>query len=134
MADRENDRVQVFDPEGRVLDIWEAVWRPDGLCVRDGLVYVAELGHRMFIDNVLYQPGEYDEMPWSRVRVFRPDGTEVARFGGPEGGLDGNLYAAHGIFVDRENSIYVAEATWPENEYPKPEKLHSALQKFVRIP
>ena len=133
VADRENDRVQIFDVNGKLLDIWTDISRPDGLCVKDDLIYVAELGHRMFIDNVLYTPGTYDEMQWSRVRIFAPDGTEVCRFGGPDASQEGNLYAAHGIFVDRENSIYVAEATWPDSEYPKPAGLHGALQKFKRI-
>ena len=30
VADRENNRVQVFDANGKVLDIWHDIYRPDG--------------------------------------------------------------------------------------------------------
>jgi len=130
VADRENDRVQVFDPEGRVLGIWEGVHRPDGLCYRDGVVYVAELGHILYVDNVLYEP--YENMPWSMVRAYDTEGRELARFGGPEGWKPGNLFAAHGANLDRAGNLYIAEAGWPTNESAPPEKPHHALQKFRR--
>lgn len=128
VADRENDRVQVFDTEGKLLDIWENIYRPDGLCVRDGKVYVAELGHIMYVDNVLYEP--YENMPWSKVRVFDANGKELCAFGGPEGWKAGNMFAAHGINLDKEGNVYVSEADWPMNESTPPEKPHTALQKF----
>ncbi|MDR1569162.1 MAG: hypothetical protein LBS72_01585 [Oscillospiraceae bacterium] len=131
VADRENNRVQIFDVNGALLDIWEDIKRPDGLCVADGLVYVAELGHIFYVDNVLYEP--YENMPWSRVRVFDLTGKERAAFGGPDPTVPGNLWAAHSINVDREGGVYVGEAGWPENERAKPADLHPALSKFKRI-
>ena len=44
VADRENDRIQIFSPDGAFLDQWTNVQRPTGLFVdRQGLVYVSEL-------------------------------------------------------------------------------------------
>lgn len=131
VADRENNRVQIFDTEGNLKNIWDHIYRPDGLCVSKDLVYVAELGHRMYVDNVLFEP--YDNSPWSRVRVFDLEGVEKAVFGGPEGWIAGNLFAAHSINVDHEGNIYVGEAAWPANESTPPDNLHPALQKFRRI-
>ena len=131
VADRENYRIQIFDVEGTLKNIWEDISRPDGLCVANGLVYVAELGYRMYVDNVLFEP--YEGSPWSQVRVFDLNGVEQARFGGPEGWKAGNMYAAHSVNVDSQGSIYVGEAGWPTNEYPLPENLHPALQKFRMV-
>ena len=126
VADRENDRVQVFDTEGKLLSIWNDISRPDGLCVRDGKVYVAELGHLMYVDNVLYTPKEDDQ--WSRMRVFDTEGHELARFGTAEGWREGNLFAAHGVNLDRHGNLYIAETGWPDSERSRPEALHGALQ------
>ena len=130
VADRENDRVQIFDTGGNLRGIWKNIYRPDGLCYAKGLVYVAELGHRMYVDNVMYEP--YENMPWARVRVFDTDGAEKACFGEPESWIPGNMFAPHSMNVDREGNIYVAEAAWPANESAPPENLHPALQKFRR--
>ena len=44
VCDRENDRVQLFDPEGRYLDEWTDVQRPCHIAIDpDGYSYVAEL-------------------------------------------------------------------------------------------
>lgn len=131
VADRENYRIQIFDVEGNLKNIWEDISCPDGICVANGLVYVIELGYRMYVDNVLFEP--FENMPWSQVRVFDLNGVEQTRFGGPEGHIAGNMYAGHSINVDRQGNIYVGEAGWPTNEQPKPENLHPALQKFRKL-
>jgi hypothetical protein len=58
------------------------------------------------------------------VRVFDTHGVEQTRFGGSEGWIAGNLFAAHSINLDREG---------PVNERPLPKGLHPALQKFRRL-
>ena len=43
MADRLNDRIQIFDQDGRVLDIWKQFGRPSGLFIsKDDTIYVAD--------------------------------------------------------------------------------------------
>jgi hypothetical protein len=132
VADRENNRIQIFDVEGKLLNIWENVNRPDGIYVRDGIVYVGELGHIFYVDNVLFEP--YENMPWSRMRLMDYDGNDILSFGGPEGWKTGNMWAVHGVNLDREGNIYVPEAGWPTGELgPAPEGPHPALQNFKRI-
>jgi sugar lactone lactonase YvrE len=131
VADRENDRIQIFDVEGNLKDIWENISRPTGIVVTDEYVYVAELGHRLYVDNVFFEPDP--DSQWSQVRIFDLNGKEVTKFGGPEGWIAGNLFAAHSIALDKEGSIYIGEVVWPANESTPPVGLHPALQKFRRI-
>jgi hypothetical protein len=53
--------------------------------------------------------------------------------GGPEGWKPGNFFAPHGICVDKDGAIYVAEVIWPANENAPPKDLHPALQKFKPV-
>jgi DNA-binding beta-propeller fold protein YncE len=131
VADRENERIQIFDVDGKLKNIWENIHRPTAICIKKGLVYVSELGRRMYVDNVLFKPD--GSGPWSQVRIFDTEGVEQAKFGGPEGWTPGNFFAAHSLCVDHHESIYVGEVVWPANESTPPPDLHPALQKFSRL-
>jgi len=109
VADRENDRIQIFDTSGKYLDEWRDTHAPAALVVgRDGLIYVAEnqwlVGDRRFIHGTVttYQP--------ARVTVFDPSGVIVARWGEDPPCAPGNLLRPHGICVDSNGAIYVTEA------------------------
>jgi sugar lactone lactonase YvrE len=128
LADRENERIEVFDADGNLKSVWPGIYRPSAICVKQGRVYVTELGHRLYIDNVLFKPSV--NPPWARVRVFDTEGRELTAFGGPEGWLAGNFFAPHGICVDSSGNIYVAEVIWPAKESSPPKDLHPGLQKF----
>ena len=128
VADRENERIQVFDIDGNLKSIWTNIYRPSAICIHQGKVYVTELGHRLYVDNVLITPDSNG--PWSRVRIFDAAGVEQANFGGPESWKPGNFFAPHGICVDKDGAIYVAEVIWPAKESAPPKDLHPALQKF----
>ncbi len=45
VADRENNRIQIFTPDGEFLDMWTGFGRPTKLYVdpREDLMYVSEL-------------------------------------------------------------------------------------------
>jgi hypothetical protein len=131
VADRENERIQVFAQDGSWRATWPGICRPTAICVWQDLVYVAELGRRMYVDNVLFEPD--GSGPWSRVRIFDRHGHELCAIGGPDPCEPGSLYAAHSICVDREGSIYVGEVRWPENESPRPHGLRPSLHKFRRL-
>jgi sugar lactone lactonase YvrE len=127
VADRENERIQVFDIEGNLRQIWTNVCRPSAICIHKGKVYVTELGHRLYVDNVLFTPN--GEGPWAQVRIFNPEGVELAKLGEVEGWKPGNFFAPHGLCVDKDDNLYVAEVIWPAKESPAPKDLHPALQK-----
>jgi len=101
VADRGNDRVQVFDADGKFLDVWEGFGTPwaltydpksDSIWVCDG-------------DN-------------GRVLQFSLDGELLGGFGsdGPE---PGQLHQVHGVAVAPDGAVYVAET------------VNQRIQKFV---
>jgi DNA-binding beta-propeller fold protein YncE len=111
VADRENDRIQLFDPDGRYLDEWRDVQRPTQLCVGpDGLIYVAELWWRK--GQRSHRFGEITADRYGRVSALGPQGTAVARWGGSAPGTPGGFTAPHGIAVDSRGDVYVAEVTY----------------------
>jgi len=135
VCDRENDRIQIFSPDGNVLDIWEEVQRPcQVFMAADGSVYVAELpwaqgatsGRRGEIPA--YEPGH--------LAVLDGQGHLQARIGDDgDPCLAGNFAAPHGLCVDSSGSVYVAEVTGTFAVTPGrvPAGCHS-FQKFVRRP
>ena len=128
VADRENERIQVFDIEGNLKRIWTNVCRPSAICIHKGNVYVTELGRRLYVDNVLFTPN--GQGPWAQVCIFNREGVELAKLGEVESWKPGNFFAPHGLCVDKDDNLYVAEVIWPASESPPPKDLHPALQKF----
>ena len=133
VADRENDRIQVFSPSGEYLTEWAAL-RPTDLCVdRDGLVYVSELGRRPGPRPC--NLGEAPEQP-GPVSVLDQSGNVVARFGASESDrcAPGNFVAPHCIAVDAKGSVYVGEVTYTIGVRPGlvPADCHT-FQKFERV-
>lgn len=83
VADRENNRVQLFSPEGDVYGEWGDLYHPMDVYVdRDGTVYVT------------------DQIP--RITMYAPDGRLLAR-GRPA------AYGAHGVWGDSRGNLYLAE-------------------------
>ena len=84
VADRENNRVQVFSADGVYLTEWGDLYHPMDIYVDPaGLVYVT------------------DQIP--RLSLFTPAGRLVGR-------CRPVLYGAHGIWGDRDGNLYLAEA------------------------
>ena len=103
MCDRENNRLQVFDVQGKPLAQYPGFLRPTGIAIGpDQAIYICELEGRISIINlqgeVLSRWGEHGHAP----------GTE---FFGP-----------HGICVDSRGDLYVGEVLDGRR-----------LQKFVKV-
>ena len=133
VADRENDRIQIFSRDGKFLEEWTQVQRPTGLCIRNGLVYVSELwwraGQRSFVH------GPVTEEKPGRVSVLDMNGEVLARFGHVgERTAPGNFIAPHGICADSKGDIYVGEVTYTFAGKPGlvPQDAHT-LQKFRQV-
>lgn len=134
VADRENSRVQLFEPDGTFLREWTGLARPCQVCIdREQNVFVAELGYRagMFRGNV---PRAH-ETSGGRVSVLDRQGSLLARWGGGENPTAaGDFFAPHDVWVDCFDDLYVSEVTLSAGGHRglvSPD-CHT-LQKFVRI-
>lgn len=133
VADRENDRVQVFSLSGMLLEIWDHIQRPTDLYVdARGLLYVTSLPWRAGVAEFGH-PGRPYSLPGG-VNVLDLDGNVLTRWGSAEACAAGGFVAPHGITVDARGDLYVGEVTWTygvQGGYV-PEGCHS-LQKFARL-
>ena len=92
VGDRENDRVQVFEANGK----WRATWNgfaPFGLAEDDkGAIYVAD--------------GRANQV----LQLDPKSGKVVARWG-KEGAAPGQFQLPHMLAVDKQRNLYVVEIT-----------------------
>jgi DNA-binding beta-propeller fold protein YncE len=103
VADRQNNRLQVFTPEGKHLETWPGFLQPCKIFV-DGedTMYVAELG--------------------SRITICDLKGNILGRSSGVSSHDPGEFASPHGIWTDSQGDIYVAEVLQG-----------ARLQKFKRV-
>ncbi len=105
VADRQNDRIQIFSPDGKYLGQWTDLLRPAALDIdRAGLVYVAEIGWNREARSVVYG---VRELP-ARISVLDSNGSVVARWEPADGGALGNFTQPHGICVDSHGDLYLS--------------------------
>ena len=131
VADRENDRIQVFTPDGEYLTEWKGLSRPTSLFIdRAQLVYVTETGWA-------FDPeGPLDNSLPIRVSVFDAQGSLLARWENVEGSDLGAFAAPHGICVDSQGSIYLASNNRrdrADSAADADNAVDYSLQKFSRV-
>ena len=111
VADRENDRIQFFSPEGKYLDQWTHVQRPTDIFVdRQGLVYVSELWWRVGQSSFVHGPIRCD-LP-GRLSVLDLNGNVLLRWCSADRCAAGNFIAPHTLCVDSRGDLYVGEVTY----------------------
>ena len=133
VADRENDRIQVFSADGQFLEQWTDVQRPTNIAIDpQGNVYVSELWWRVGMRSMVH--GEIGADQPGRVSVFDEQGRLLARWGDADRCAPGNFIAPHDICVDSRGDLYVAEVThtFAGRAGLVPPESHS-FQKFTRV-
>jgi hypothetical protein len=110
VCDRESDRIQVFTAEGRFVREITDVQRPTQIVLARGLMYVSELGWRA--GQRSFRNGSIVRDLPARVSVFDAKGMVVTRLGGPDPCAPGSFCAPHGLAVDKDGDLYVAEVVW----------------------
>ena len=87
VPDRENNRIQIFDTSGKLLQIWTDVYRPSDIFIdKDDTVYVSEI-----------RPG---------VSIFTIDGRLLARWYNEEKDPETDLFISpHAIAVDSRGDL-----------------------------
>ncbi len=104
VADRTNNRIQIFDTDGRYLQQWGDLRQPDTIHIdAEGVIYVAELEQRV---SILDSSGDVLARWGCGERVDRP-----GEF----------LGCPHGIWTDSRGDLYVSEV-----------QTDGRFQKFVR--
>jgi sugar lactone lactonase YvrE len=110
VADRENDRIQIFSADGAFLEQWTDVQRPTNIAIDGaGTIYVSELWWR--VGQLSPIRGQVEEDLPGRLSVFDHAGRLLARWGGPDRCAPGNFVAPHDVCVDSRGDLYVAEVT-----------------------
>lgn len=104
VSDRENHRIQVFNSEGRFLNMWTNVRRPIDFAIdNEGTFFVSEVF--VELDKVGQNP-----TGTSRVSVRDRNGQVITQWETP---------ASHGIWVDRHGDIYLAQMELGIQKYVK---------------
>ena len=132
IADRENHRVQVFSPDGKFETQWGNLSRTAALHVgtvadRD-VVYVGEYFCGIGSNDIGTDLGP-------RVSILDTNGTLLGRAGRESYGSEpGRFYSPHGLAVDANGDIYVAEVSWSDygRNMEPPRELRS-MQKLVKV-
>lgn len=102
VCDRENNRIQIFTPDGEFVEEKTDLRRPNNTWVdAEGFMYVTELG--------------------AGLTIFDPNDRVVQKLAGGESREPGTILKPHGIWGDSRGALYVAEV----------EEGHR-IQKFVR--
>ncbi len=130
IADRENQRVQVFDRDGNFQTQWNDMSRVAAITMDntdDPLVYLGE-----YYCGIASNSMGTDLGP--RVSVMDRKGKVLARLGTEAYGDEpGRFYSPHGLAVDSKGDLYVAEVSWSDygSQMDPPRELRS-MQKLVR--
>ncbi len=113
VGDRGNDRIQIYDQEGRLLDTWYQFSRPSGIYIdRQDRIYVADS------ESGSVAPAH---KPWLRgIRIgSAKDGTVTGFIPDPDV-ANPSTSSAEGVAVDAAGNVYGAEVG------------QKALKKYVR--
>ncbi len=126
VVDREAHRIQIFDPKGNFITMWNNIHRPDAMVLWQDHIYVGELNG---IDGVDDAPGL-----GHRVTIYDLNGNRVCLFGTPEEGEGpGKFIAPHGIAVDSHGDLYVAEVSYTiRGSAMDPPKELQCISKYER--
>jgi len=131
VCDRENDRIQIFSPDGEYLGEWTDTQRPTHLVFdAQGRAYVSELWWHQ--GQTSQRHGPIQDARYGRVSIHDKDGRVLARWGSADACAPGSFAAPHGLAVDSSGAIYVSEVTWTfaVSRGHVPEGCHT-LQKFT---
>jgi DNA-binding beta-propeller fold protein YncE len=131
VADRQNQRIQIFSPQGEYLGQWTGLLWPNNMCQEaTGTMYVAELGNT--IQSVGGQKRAVASAPGGRVTVRDRDGAILAEWGAPDPQGAGLYFAPHGIALDSHGDLYVGGVAHANSGGLAPAD-QPTLHRYVRV-
>jgi hypothetical protein len=119
VADRSNNRIQIFDQKGTYINFWKQFGRPSGIAIVKGdILYVSDS------ESQSTKPGTIGYDPEVHERGIRigsiKDGKVTAFIPDPDLHPTGANTIGEGIAVDHEGNIYSAEVS------------HKDLKKYTK--
>jgi DNA-binding beta-propeller fold protein YncE len=102
VADRSNNRVQIFDQNGGFIAVWKQFGRPSGLYISKDILYVSD-SESTAQEGYGHDPGVRRGIRIGSVR----DGKITAFI--PDPAPDGITSMAEGVAADRDGNVYGAE-------------------------
>jgi len=105
VADRANNRIQIFDQEGNLLDTWHQFSRLSGIYIdRNDNIYGADSESNNARNHGEWRRGiRIGSVKDGKVTAFIPDPAD------PNGGPMAGTSAAEGVVVDSQGNIFGAE-------------------------
>jgi sugar lactone lactonase YvrE len=136
VCDRENERVQIFSPEGEYLHEWTNMNRPGDLAIdADGNVYIGEMN--WWKGHFALTGFQWTENRMARMTVRDLEGNVLSHFGDEAQDQDpcaaNKFTSPHGICVDSRGDIYVGEVSQTSYEGTMYRPGCHSLQKFRRV-
>src|ERR1019366_4902719 len=110
VADRSNDRIQIFTQDGKFIAEWKQFGRPSGLFItKNDMLYVSDseakegggYGH----NPVCHRGIRIGSLKDGKVTAFIPDPAPTPAAGAPSAGTS----TAEGVAADRQGNVYGAE-------------------------
>ena len=132
VADRENHRVQIFSPDGKYETQWGNLSRAAAIHVASiqgrELVYVGEYFCGIGSNDIGTDLGP-------RISIFDTSGKLLGRAGRESYGSEpGRFYSPHGIAVDANGDIYVAEVSFTiRGSHMDPPRELRSFSKYERV-
>jgi DNA-binding beta-propeller fold protein YncE len=148
VADRQNNRVQVFTANGRLEAVWTGMALPCGMFIdtasAEQLCYIGELSSAWWAGpgtNAFWEIWNSARTMGPRVSIYGLDGRLRAKLcDNGQGEEPDQLMAPHGIAVAPNGDIYVAEVSWTiarmfnRGQQPsRPIKNATKLAKIARV-
>lgn len=135
VADRENNRVQIFDGHGQFETQWTSLQRPCAMCMEPsspGKLYIGELAPFRPLETL-----HAGQAP--RISIVGRNGHVAARLGEGGPGLSPTeFFAPHGIAVDSLGNIFLGEvtaATWAHYFPGRPLPVNGRyFRKLTKLP
>ncbi len=128
VADRQNRRMQLFNPEGEFIRQWDDIWWPCDMCIdADNNMYIAEVGG-IFMGET--KDPQLDNPP-ARITVRDLNGTILSEWGMEDALGNGRFFSPHNIAFDSRGDLYVGEVavSYPGGAAPADWRV---LRKYVR--
>ncbi len=111
VADRENDRIQIFSLNGEYLEQWDHVQRPTDIYIdREGDIYVSSLWWP--VGQHSFRKGDIKYNLPGHISILDNKGNLFLRWISADQCAPGNFLAPHSLCVDSKGDLYVAEVTY----------------------